>query len=282
MSERLRQMGSISYADHVPCSDDRLHASFPLRKRCFEPFYSGLCRLTWRGSVLFELIIKTLNRRIAGMLTTSLLLAGVGTLAPTSVRAFSTCTFGGLSPTCFPDFVFDRQDDKVATLKILPTVGMGTLQFKIQSGVWVMDVDFIPDLEAVTALGMLEYDVEIDPITAGNFDTFDEGGLAIIGPTVGAREFKVKKFATGLPMVMADEMNPQAAASFASGLKKINVRDEYMVTKGSINSFQNSFSQQPGEPPSDRVPGPLPLLGAGAAFGFSRRLRTRVLAARGA
>lgn len=33
-------------------------------------------------------------------------------------------------------------------------------------------------------------------------------------------------------------------------------------------------------PPTDAVPGPLPLLGAGAAFGFSRRLRSRVNAAR--
>jgi hypothetical protein len=225
--------------------------------------------------------MKTLRHRSAGLLTTSLLLAGVSALAPTSVRAATTCTFGP-SATCFEGFVFDKQSDKTLTLKKLPTVGMGTLQFLEQTpGVWVMDVDFIPDLKAVTALGMLEYDLAIDPYSANNFDTFDEGGLAIIGPTVGAREFKVKKFATGLPMVMADETNPQVAASFASGLKTITVRDEYMVTKGSINSFQNSFTQQPGTPP-DRVPGPLPLLGAGAAFGFSRRLRTRVLAARGA
>ena len=31
-----------------------------------------------------------------------------------------------------------------------------------------------------------------------------------------------------------------------------------------------------GAPPAAAVPGPLPLLGAGAAFGFSRRLRRRV------
>lgn len=42
-----------------------------------------------------------------------------------------------------------------------------------------------------------------------------------------------------------------------------------------VNNFYNSFSIQ-GTP----VPGPLPLLGAGAAFGASRRLRRRVQASR--
>jgi hypothetical protein len=35
-----------------------------------------------------------------------------------------------------------------------------------------------------------------------------------------------------------------------------------------LDSFKNTYTQP--------VPGPLPLLGAGTAFGFSRRLRRRV------
>ena len=223
--------------------------------------------------------MKTLRHRSAGLLTTSLLLAGVSALSPASLRAATTCSFGGLSPTCHLDFIFDKQGDKTFKLTKLPTIGMGTVQFKQQAGIWVVDVDFIPDLEAPTGLGILEYDLTIDPLP--NLFTYLEGGLAIIGPPVGDPEFKVKKFATGLPMLMADEMDPTASAFFDDGLKAISVRDEYLVTKGSINSFQNSFIQRPGFPPP-QVPGPLPLLGAGAAFGFSRRLRTRVLAARGA
>ena len=225
--------------------------------------------------------MKTLRHRSASLLTTSLLLAGVSALAPTSVRAATTCSFGGLSPTCHLDFIFDKQEDKTLKLTKLPTIGMGTLQFVQQTpGVWVVDVDFIPDLSAPSGLGMLEYDLTIDPLPL-NSQYFLEGGLAIIGPPVGDPEFKVKKFATGLPMLMADEINPQISAAFDDGLKTISVRDEYLVTTGSINSFQNSFTQITRTEP-DRVPGPLPLLGAGAAFGFSRRLRTRVLAARGA
>jgi hypothetical protein len=240
--------------------------------------------LAWFSS-LFELIMKTLSHRSAGLLTNSLLLAGVSALAPTSVRAGNTCAFGGsiIAPVCHLDFIFDKQDDKTLKLTKLPTVGMGTIQFVEQTeGIYVVDVDFIPDLSTppVNPWGILEYDLAIDPLP--NRFTYLEGGLAIIGPPVGNPQFKVKKFATGLPMLMADEMKPQVSALFDNDLKMISVRDEYLVTTGSINSFQNSFTQLEGPADPETVPGPLPLLGAGAAFGFSRRLRTRVLAARGA
>ena len=40
------------------------------------------------------------------------------------------------------------------------------------------------------------------------------------------------------------------------------------------NSLGTTYSITPG--PASEVPGPLPILGAGAAFGFSRRLRHRI------
>jgi hypothetical protein len=226
--------------------------------------------------------MKSLRYRSAGLLTTSLLLAGVSALAPTSVRAGTTCSFGGNAahPVCTLDFLFDKQDDKTVKLTKLPTVGMGTIQFVEQTtGIYVVDADFIPDLEAPSGWGEFEYDLTIDPLP--NLFTFFEGGLAIIGPPVGSPTFKVKQTTTGLPMLMADEMDADVFDVFDSGLKSISVKNEYSVTTGSINSFQNSFTQfELGDP--EKVPSPLPLLGAGAAFGFSRRLRTRVLAARGA
>jgi len=48
------------------------------------------------------------------------------------------------------------------------------------------------------------------------------------------------------------------------------------VTGGTIASVTGSVSDDPTPPPSSGVPGPLPLLGLGAAFGFSRRLRRRI------
>ena len=46
-------------------------------------------------------------------------------------------------------------------------------------------------------------------------------------------------------------------------------------TGGKIDNITDSLNQYK-DPSLDEVPGPLPLLGAGAAFGFSRRLRSRI------
>jgi hypothetical protein len=228
--------------------------------------------------------MKTLLHRSAGLLTTSLLLAGVSALAPTSVRAGTTCSFGANldAPACHLDFIFDKQGDKTFKLVQLPTAGMGTVQFVEQVlGTWVVDVDFIPDLVKPFA-GWLEFDLTIDP-APNNLFTFQDYGLLVAGPPVGIIPpmFKVKTTSTDLPMIMADEITPVVVDVFDPGLKTTRIRNDYSVTQGSINSLQNSFTQRPGTPPPT-VPGPLPLLGAGAAFGFSRRLRARVLAARGA
>ena len=51
----------------------------------------------------------------------------------------------------------------------------------------------------------------------------------------------------------------------ALNLKDLWILDTYNVPAGEgLDSFNNIFPE---------VPGPLPLLGAGTAFGFSRRLR---------
>jgi hypothetical protein len=229
--------------------------------------------------------MKSLSNRSVGLLTTSLLLAGVSALSPASVRAAgSTCSFGGDTgfAACSDTFAFTKVGDKTLKLVDLPTVGKGTIQFAQQSpGIYVVDVDFVDELMAPAGPGFLTYDLTIDPQPL-NKNYFLEAGLAIIGPPVGFPRFKVIKTATGVPgMIMGDEIDNNATALFDGLHKTTRVRDDYSVTMGSINSFQNSFTQFEVADPAE-VPGPLPLLGAGAAFGFSRRLRTRVLAARGA
>jgi len=60
------------------------------------------------------------------------------------------------------------------------------------------------------------------------------------------------------------------------GSQEIFVRDSWSIPVGSpakIDLIQNNYTQS-------SVPGPLPLLGAGAAFGFSRRIRSRIKGAR--
>jgi len=64
-------------------------------------------------------------------------------------------------------------------------------------------------------------------------------------------------------------------------LTTVYVIDTWTVQGGNIiKDFTNTFRQSFGGEPPEGVPGPLPLLGAGAAFGFSRRLRSRLLSAK--
>jgi hypothetical protein len=52
------------------------------------------------------------------------------------------------------------------------------------------------------------------------------------------------------------------------------VEDTYVTTgSGRITGITNTFTTKSN---GTGVPGPLPLLGAGAAFGFSRKLRNRM------
>ena len=237
--------------------------------------------------------MKALSYRSAGLLTTSLLLTGVSTLAPASVRAVGAdkCSFGNdvSLPNC-STFVFDRQGDKTLKLVKLPTAGSGTITFNQPDpfiGVWVVNVDFINDLipSAPGLPGTFEYDLTIDPFPA-NINYFEDGALDIIGPSVGQNPppaFTASMTATGLPPTLSVTQavgDRSDVGSFNNLLKTTRVVNGYNVTAGSINAILNSFSQKEEFIPSDTVPGPLPLLGAGAAFGFSRRLRSRVLATR--
>jgi len=231
--------------------------------------------------------MKMLRARRAVLLSTSLLLAGSGALLPASVRAATTCSFGGDSsnPACTLDFVFSKAGDKTLKLSKLPTLGQGTVQFnEATPGIYVVDVDFIPDFMGPVSPGspgIFEYDLTIDPAPANN-SYFLDAGLAIVGPPLGDPLFAVTKIVTDTPVLQLDvnQTKRTDTGSFNDLLKTIHVVDTYSVSNGSINSFQNSFRQQELEPPESPVPGPLPLLGAGAAFGFSRRLRSRVLAVR--
>ena len=56
------------------------------------------------------------------------------------------------------------------------------------------------------------------------------------------------------------------------GPTTITVNNRYNGAGGAIDTIENSFKQ------THTVPGPLPLLGAGAAYGFSRNLRKRIKA----
>lgn len=69
---------------------------------------------------------------------------------------------------------------------------------------------------------------------------------------------------------------PIGPIAFSTGLtyNKVWVSDSYSTgANGELDNISNTFH---------RTPGPLPVLGAGAAFGFSRKLRGRIKASRSA
>lgn len=68
---------------------------------------------------------------------------------------------------------------------------------------------------------------------------------------------------------------PDGPAIFAGDFKSVIVKDTITVNStGSVFSVTNAWNQRKVAP----VPGPLPILGAAAAFSFSRRMRRRIAA----
>jgi hypothetical protein len=72
------------------------------------------------------------------------------------------------------------------------------------------------------------------------------------------------------PIMLTSTNGSSSVAPVTGGPTKITVNNRYNGAGGAIDTLENSFRQ------THTVPGPLPLLGAGAAFGFSRNLRKRI------
>jgi len=111
--------------------------------------------------------------------------------------------------------------------------------------------------------------------------------LGVVGPTSQFASVRVDSASTGFgSSVLKTIINPPVSITSVNGgivdvpLSGVfvDVTDSYSVTNtGGMNSFNNGYQQQDIIP---HVPGPLPLFGIGAAFGFSRRLRNRIKGSR--
>ncbi len=66
-------------------------------------------------------------------------------------------------------------------------------------------------------------------------------------------------------------------AALSGDHKILNIVDTIAASgNATVSTVNNNFTQRPARAPVDSVPGPVPLLGGAAAFGFSRRLRNRI------
>jgi hypothetical protein len=148
---------------------------------------------------------------------------------------------------------------------------------------WNVSLDFNPNRNNIlNDTGFLRYKFEIDPVLGrGNF--FDQVKLANQGDITNGEYTITKTFWNSdyTVQVIADALtnpvSPDGISLASLRLKTLYIQDEWNVqpgANGSINSLQNSFGQ------TSDVPGPLPLVGIGAAFGLSRRIRSRIKGAR--
>lgn len=221
------------------------------------------------------------RKLLTNLLKALVVVAATGTMVSgKGAYAQNTCWFGpttiqtGSTPLCSA-FTFEDVGDKKLTINRFPTIGSGTIQFSANSTPsWIVDVDFIPDVDSTVfgTTGLFDYNLTITQ--PGN--VFFLAGLDSAAPIFSSTN--VTKTVINDTLVLVSANGAQVFGAFGNqSLTSIHVKDEYTATSGSLNNFQNSFLQIPGSPPDTQpTPGPLPVLGAAAAYGYSRRLRGRI------
>ena len=215
----------------------------------------------------------------AGMLAggASLLNAGAAMAASSTAPTFPCTTgLGGFAP---PMPVVAGAYSYTVTPIAGPTTGTGSCTVSSPVAGFdyfvTQDVKFVQELVG-PATGVYSYKLTSNngqPFLAGLIDSdFDLGTGTVqkevftamdgLGNPIGASIFN-QTSTNGSPsgLIALDNQS----------LSTIYVRDTYTVDAGGqLDNFTNTF----------QTPGPLPILGAGAAFGFSRKLRGRIKAAR--
>lgn len=199
--------------------------------------------------------------------------------------------------------IYGYPSDKEIKFKTAPTKGSGNVEWSWidlngnmkpdpLADLWQVDLDFNPavtDADFGGVAGVFEYGIRINPLT--EHLTIHEFTLdaAILGTGSGYEVTKAffKDHALTIPLLCASGSNTLVVNDGSPGKKtcdfsslpvadrptEVYVRETYIVTGSGIalDNAVNGITQ---------TPGPLPILGAGAAFGFSRKLRSRIKASR--
>lgn len=223
------------------------------------------------------------------LLAAGLLGAAISGLSAGSANAADTarrCTFGGYlsppNPTCASEWSSSTAEwklgDKIFKLtefsafdETAPPAGLLSFIWDDLGPVGVdptdvynVLVDFIPSIPPTTT-GSYSYTLAI---TDPNY-YFNNVELDVNHSGTGQ---EVTKTIAGIADLVSIDGAPAGPVTLPEGLTSIAVKDSWVLdpATGRVSSISNVFSQK------TTVPGPVPLLGAGAAFGFSRRLRRRL------
>jgi hypothetical protein len=235
--------------------------------------------------------VFSLGGRLTKSVATSAfaLSAITGGIALTSGEALATgCSFG-ISTTNAPCVTgTDYETNPVPTDKLFNIVqipgtqpgGGGDVEFKwvdvngnttwdtpadVMVDEWHVDVDYNPDLQ--TNQSVFEYIVSIKPGSPNQW--FGDATLgSIIGPGTGAVTKDIYTVVNGAQGALIGSITNQGTFTFTPNTyTELYIVDTATPGTSTIDSYQNVYRQ---------TPGPLPILGAGAAFGFSRKLRSRI------
>ncbi len=212
--------------------------------------------------------------------------AGLFTVAAAALssgeaKALTSCPFAGgvftTPPPCAINTPYTEGDKTLTFLTAPPAVGSGTIDWnEAAPGIWQLDTDYTP----IDSIGPANAIVECRIIIANPnawFSTFqvDTAIIQALGSptTLDVQIFSDQFITPAVVSATSTDGSNTGLINIPGQLTTIFVREILNVADGAVYDFgEVSFRQA--------VPGPLPLLGAGAAFGFSRKLRRRVNGAR--
>jgi hypothetical protein len=201
--------------------------------------------------------------------------AGSALLMAGSAQASISCTFGTLSACSgsvqnlgFSNFVASgsASPDDVITILFSPT-----------SGVYSISNNYTPtgSSNPLTGSGTLSFDVQAGPSVVLNTASANSDTLSQGAPPFSFRS-DLTNFVGGFLVSRGDNDGP---GNFTSGSTSSSVLISWAQGNALNEAYGSSLRLTTKPSSAQAVPGPLPLIGAGAAFGLSRRLRRRTLAA---
>jgi hypothetical protein len=195
-----------------------------------------------------------------------------------SGQAFASCPLTGLNGCTITAGDKTISDISFTGGGFTPTADQ-TLDFSIASGAWVVSTNFAPDQNTTltptqTNPTVLSYKITINDAS----QVFDKAAIQGDDTTINGGSTYQSVSISGItnPLVSNNGVNA-GPEDFTSELQTITVNSTwYTDGKASFNNFSQKFTQKPKSASTAPVPGPLPLLGLGVAFGMSRRLRRRI------
>jgi len=191
-------------------------------------------------------------------------LAGLAASGPFSVgdKTYSDFSFTGFAGT-----------DTVNVNEVGPVNPQHTLNLATSTGMWGIGTY------------TLTYKVKVKAPSANLFSAYrNQVGSAILGTNTGTYQTAfsgLMPVIAPVPAPVTSNINsgPSSTATFplTDLVTEATFTNTLIVTEGGATVLDNTLVQN-GFSSDTEVPGPLPLLGAGAAFGFSRRIRSRIKA----